>query len=84
MTSQFNTSPRRQDLADLTQNPRLIRYFEGLYLAIDDITTKTGDIDPNGFVKANASRMYINTDTGKLWVNTAADYGQLTGWVLAN
>jgi hypothetical protein len=75
---------RRQDLDELTDNPRLIRYFEGLQKALSDVTTLQGDIDPNGFVKANASRMYINTDTNKLWINTSADYGQLTGWVLAN
>lgn len=84
MTSPYNYVVRRDDLQDLTNNPRLVRYFEGLQRAISDVTTLEGTVDPEAVIKANASRMYINTTTGKLWINTAVEYGSLTGWVLAN
>jgi hypothetical protein len=84
VTSPYNYGIRRQDLDELTDNPRLIRFWEGLQSAINDVATLDGTVDPEAVVKANASRMYVNTVTGKLWVNRAAAYGSLTGWVLAN
>jgi len=84
VTSPYNYGILRKDLDQVTGNPRLIRFWEGLQRAIDDVATLDGVIDPEAVVKANASRLYVNTLTGKLWVNRATEYGSLTGWVLAN
>jgi hypothetical protein len=71
---------QRDLLARLTQDDRLIRYLEGLAQEIDDRAPLTGLGSPSGVI-ANLSRLYIDLDTGNLWINANAQERQSTGWL---
>lgn len=60
---------------------RLIRWVEALAQEIDDSRTLLGSGNPNGQAQANASRMYIDQDTGDLWINNSIQERQVTGWI---
>lgn len=79
-----NPRIQRSDLASIPGiSDRTARYIEGLSPAIDDVTTLTGVGSPAGVVRANRSRLYIDTDNNQLWFNVSAIYGDTAGWVMA-
>lgn len=81
MTSQTDKI-QRDSLSTLTKDERLIRYLEGLAQDIDDRATMTGNGSPESLgVTSNLSRLYVDLDTGDLWVNTNIAERQRTGWV---
>lgn len=84
MPDSVNPSIQRSDLQQLAgANERTIRYLENLQRAIADSTPLSGEGPPNGSVKSNGSRMYIDLLASQLWINTAPEAGQNTGWVIS-
>ena len=76
-------SPPRGELAAIGGiNERVMRYLEALSLGVNDARMQTGSGSPEGVVRANSSRLYMDIDIGALYKNTAAGYGETTGWVL--
>lgn len=73
---------QRNLLQEITRNDRVVRYLESLAQEIDDSRTLTGTVAPEGAVEANLSRLYINTDTGDLWINANPSDRQTTGWLI--
>lgn len=60
---------------------RLIRWVEALAQEIDDSRPLRGSGNPNGQVQANASRLYIDADTGDLWLNNSPLERQSGDWI---
>lgn len=73
---------QRNLLQEITRNDRVVRYLEGLAQEIDDSRPLTGTVAPEGAIEANLSRLYINTDTGDLWINANPIDRQSTGWLI--
>lgn len=75
---------QRSDLQELEGiNERTLRFFEAIAPVVADLTAQVGTVDPNGVIRANSCRMYVNYSTGKLWINTNTEERSLTGWVIA-
>lgn len=72
-------APPRTELSAIAGiNERVVRYLESLSTAIQDATMLTGNGAPS--VPANNSRLYLDIDTGIVYVNTDPEYGSITGW----
>jgi hypothetical protein len=81
MPKDFPKAPPRNELSAIGGiNERVVRYLESLSSAIQDATIQEGSGTPNNSVEANRSRMYLDLDSGDLYVNTSPEYGSKTGW----